>query len=52
MINRYQYASGADEKVIRVFDATDNFIENFCHLCGLDLITEKKSEVCVQANLY
>ncbi|KAL4222137.1 Elongator subunit elp2 [Mactra antiquata] len=44
MINRYQYASGADEKVVRVFDAPDNFVENFCNLCGFDLKTEQQSE--------
>ena len=44
MINRYQYASGADEKVVRVFDAPDNFIENFCNLCGVNFDKEKKSE--------
>lgn len=44
MINRYQYASGADEKVVRVFDAPDNFVENFCNLCGLDFKTEQESQ--------
>ncbi|XP_060597873.1 elongator complex protein 2-like [Ruditapes philippinarum] len=43
MINRYQYASGADEKVVRVFDAPDNFIENFCNLCGVNFNEECKS---------
>ncbi|XP_053373737.1 elongator complex protein 2-like [Mercenaria mercenaria] len=43
MINRYQYASGADEKVVRVFDAPDNFIENFCNLCGVNFENESKS---------
>lgn len=44
MVNRYQYTSGADEKVVRVFDAPDNFIENFCNLCGVSLKTEQESE--------
>lgn len=44
MVNRYKYASGADEKVIRVFDAPDNFLENFCNLCDLDLKRERDSE--------
>ncbi|XP_072109539.1 elongator complex protein 2 isoform X2 [Mobula birostris] len=29
MIGRFQFVSGADEKVLRVFTATKNFIENF-----------------------
>lgn len=44
MINRYQYASGADEKVVRVFDAPDNFIENFCNLCDISLSKERESK--------
>ncbi|WAQ93914.1 ELP2-like protein [Mya arenaria] len=44
MVNRYQYASGADEKVVRIFDGTDNFIENFCNLCNIDLKVEHESE--------
>ena len=44
MINRYQYASGADEKVVRVFGSTDNFIDNFCNLCNQNLKIEQDSE--------
>uniref|UniRef100_UPI00398EA3B4 elongator complex protein 2 isoform X2 n=1 Tax=Pristiophorus japonicus TaxID=55135 RepID=UPI00398EA3B4 len=29
MIGRFQFVSGADEKVLRVFTATKNFVENF-----------------------
>ena len=32
MINRFQFVSGADEKVLRVFSAPRNFVENFCVL--------------------
>ncbi|KAK3587822.1 hypothetical protein CHS0354_019687 [Potamilus streckersoni] len=44
MINRYQFASGAEEKVVRVFDAPQNFIENFCTICGIDLENELAKE--------
>ena len=50
MINRYKFASGADEKVIRAFEAPRNFIENFCSLCGKDLKTELQKEVRVLGN--
>ncbi|XP_062566490.1 elongator complex protein 2-like [Saccostrea cucullata] len=44
IINRYKFASGADEKVIRAFEAPRNFIENFCTLCGKDLTKELQKE--------
>ncbi|KAM5222242.1 elongator complex protein 2 isoform 5-T5 [Ctenodactylus gundi] len=34
MINRFQFVSGADEKVLRVFSAPRNFVENFCAISG------------------
>ncbi|KAK2162431.1 hypothetical protein LSH36_99g08077 [Paralvinella palmiformis] len=37
MINRWSFASGADEKVIRVFEAPKNFIENLGRLISLDV---------------
>ncbi|KAK3108608.1 hypothetical protein FSP39_011810 [Pinctada imbricata] len=43
-INRYKFASGADEKVTRIFEAPSNFIENFCSICGANLKEEKKKE--------
>uniref|UniRef100_A0A5F9DVU8 Elongator complex protein 2 n=1 Tax=Oryctolagus cuniculus TaxID=9986 RepID=A0A5F9DVU8_RABIT len=37
MINRFQFVSGADEKVLRVFSAPRNFVENFCIITGQSL---------------
>lgn len=37
IVSRYGFVSGAEEKVIRVFQAPANFVENFRNLC---LITE------------
>ncbi|XP_067323656.1 elongator complex protein 2 [Anolis sagrei] len=37
MIGRFQFVSGADEKVLRVFTAPRNFIENFSSLSGISL---------------
>jgi len=31
----YSYASGADEKVVRVFEAPKNFIKNFSRICNI-----------------
>lgn len=35
MLSRYKFASGAEEKVIRVFEAPANFVENFRRICGI-----------------
>lgn len=35
MISRYKFASGAEEKVIRAFEAPGNFIDNFGRICGI-----------------
>uniref|UniRef100_A0A8C3WSD2 Elongator complex protein 2 n=1 Tax=Catagonus wagneri TaxID=51154 RepID=A0A8C3WSD2_9CETA len=37
LINRFQFVSGADEKVLRVFSAPRNFVENFCVITGQSL---------------
>ncbi|KAL7984603.1 hypothetical protein Chor_003173 [Crotalus horridus] len=37
LTTRFQFVSGADEKVLRVFTAPRNFIENFSSICGISL---------------
>lgn len=37
MIDRFQFVSGADEKVLRVFSAPRNFVENFSVICRQSL---------------
>ena len=37
MLGRYCFASGADEKVARIFEAPRNFLENFMSLCKVDV---------------
>ncbi|XP_053099846.1 elongator complex protein 2 isoform X2 [Hemicordylus capensis] len=37
MIGRFQFVSGADEKVLRVFTAPKNFMENFSSISGISL---------------
>ena len=39
-ISSNQFISGADEKVLRVFEATRNFQENFEHLCHMKFETK------------
>ncbi|XP_070565909.1 elongator complex protein 2-like [Ptychodera flava] len=44
MLGRYRLVSGADEKVLRVFDAPKNFVENFGQLCGIDAKEDLKKQ--------
>ncbi|OXB80227.1 UNVERIFIED_CONTAM: hypothetical protein H355_011587 [Colinus virginianus] len=37
MIGRFQFVSGADEKVLRVFCAPKNFLENFSNITGIPM---------------
>ncbi|OWF40684.1 Elongator complex protein 2 [Mizuhopecten yessoensis] len=45
LVHKYSMATGADEKVVRVFEAPTNFIQNFCSICGTDLNKELQKEV-------
>lgn len=36
LISTFVFASGADEKVVRAFRTTQNFVENIQRLCNLD----------------
>lgn len=42
-LTRYRFASGAEEKIVRVFDAPLNFVENFKSICGVDVNFEGKN---------
>ncbi|GFR97899.1 elongator complex protein 2 [Elysia marginata] len=45
-LGKYSFASGADEKLVRVFQAPKNFINNFCQICGHDVNKEINKEDC------
>lgn len=36
LLSRYRFASGAEEKIVRTFQAPANFIENFRHLSRME----------------
>lgn len=40
VLSRYRFASGAEEKIIRTFQAPGNFVENFKRLTGVTLDRE------------
>ncbi|XP_072041091.1 elongator complex protein 2-like [Amphiura filiformis] len=47
MVGRFKFVSGADEKVLRIFEAPRNFLENLSKISQLDLdeeIKERKSQ--------
>ena len=45
MLGRYCFASGADEKVARVFESPRNFLENLMFLCKVDVTTAYEGKV-------
>uniref|UniRef100_A0AAX7U4P1 Elongator complex protein 2 n=1 Tax=Astatotilapia calliptera TaxID=8154 RepID=A0AAX7U4P1_ASTCA len=51
MIGRFQFVSGADEKVLRVFQAPRNFVENFANISGTSKETLLTSCVSDSADL-
>lgn len=46
MISRFQFVSGADEKVLRVFTATKNFVENFSSITHAPLEDMLSTNIC------
>lgn len=40
LLSRYRFASAAEEKIVRTFQATGNFVENFQNLVGVERDTE------------
>ena len=50
VICRYAFASGADEKVVRVFQAPKNFVETFAKVSALDLSKDVETTVRICKN--
>ena len=42
MMPNHRFASGADEKLVRVFDATMNFVDNVSAITGQDYVTDEQ----------
>jgi len=40
LLGRFGFASGADEKVVRIFQAPSKFLENMACLSGIDVSAE------------
>lgn len=52
MVGRFLFVSGADEKVLRVFKAPRNFVENFANIVGTSLEKLLASPVRFQNLLF
>ena len=50
-IFRYCFASGADEKIVRVFEAPRNFIENLGSVSKVDVRQALKNKVNMSSNI-
>lgn len=51
LVGRFQFVSGADEKVLRVFQAPRNFVENFANISGTSMEKLLASGVSSQKDL-
>lgn len=54
MLGRYRFASGAEEKIIRTFQAPGNFVENFRRLCNISIEEDADGSViidCMYGNI-
>ena len=51
MLPSHRFASGAEEKIIRVFDCTKNFLQNLSRLSKVDVESDFSRKVgnCFQA---
>ena len=52
MLGRYRFASGADEKVARIFEAPKNFLENLVSLCNVDIKAAYDGKVRIKILFY
>lgn len=53
ILGRYRFASGAEEKIIRTFNAPGNFVENFRRICDISSDDDSDGNViinCMAAN--
>lgn len=48
ILSRYKFVSGAEEKIIRCFEAPRNFIENFRRLCNVT--QDKEGDIVLNGN--
>lgn len=52
MLSRYRFASGAEEKIVRTFQAPGNFVQNFRRICSISDDKEGDDVIECESEIY
>lgn len=52
MLPSHRFAAGAEEKIVRVFESTKNFLQNLSNLSKVDVSDEYSKKVCRKTNYF